>query len=77
LSGGRQYKEALERELRQKFPHIRPEFSKRKKHHELRLHYGDKSRFVVFPASPSDGVRGFKRTMNDIRKELRVMGAIQ
>lgn len=78
MSDNRKYQQALLRQIHEDFPHVRAEIGpQRKKHHQVLLHHGNNRRFVIFPASPSDGVRGMRRTMNDVRKELRVMGAIQ
>lgn len=46
-----------------------------RKHRKTYLAFGGNTRFVVSPASGSDGRRGAMRHANDIRKVLRELGA--
>lgn len=47
----------------------------RGKHYALVLEYGGLSRFVIYPASPGDMLRGGLNHVRDIRAVLTAMGA--
>lgn len=72
----RKYRAELMKEVN-KVPGASGEFSITSKHQRLTISYGNQSRFVTFPLSPSDGRRGLKNTITDVRREMRRMGAIQ
>jgi hypothetical protein len=69
----RKYLQELRRELA-KYPGVEAEFAHRSKHQQVTLTYGGRSRFVVFPASPSNSIRGLQKTIKDVRGELRNLG---
>lgn len=69
----RKYLQELKRELA-KYPGVAAEFTHRAKHQQVTLSYNGRSRFVVFPASPSDCTRGLQKTIKDMRGELRNLG---
>jgi hypothetical protein len=68
------YWDELRREI-EKYPGVSAEFGHRRKHHQVTLKTEDgRSRFVVFPASPSNSIRGLQKTIKDVRGELRNLG---
>lgn len=69
----RKYQQELEREL-SRYPDVRARFEHRRKHRQVTLEYAGRSRFVVFPASPSNSIRGLQKTIKDVRGELRNLG---
>jgi hypothetical protein len=69
----RKYQQGLLREVEQ-YPGVTATFEQRGKHPAMNLHYRGRHRFVMLPLTPSDGARGFKNTIRDVRKELRNLG---
>lgn len=69
----RDYHSAIRAEC-DKYEGVKVEFFQTKRHSRAVLSVGDDSRFIVFPASPSDH-RGPKKAAKDARKELRFLGA--
>lgn len=67
------YEDAIEHELRN-WPGVEAEFGRRAKHRQVILRFGGRSRFVVYPDSPSDH-RGCRNNIIDIRKECASLGA--
>jgi hypothetical protein len=49
----------------------------RGKHYAIVLAFGPASRFVVYPATPGDGIRGARNHIADIRSVLHDLGAIR
>lgn len=47
----------------------------RGKHQALVLTFGNVSRFVIYPTSPGDSIRGPKNHLANVRQALREMGA--
>jgi len=47
----------------------------RGKHQALVLTFGNVSRFVIYPTSPGDSIRGPKNHLANVRQALRAMGA--
>jgi hypothetical protein len=46
-------------------------FERRRRHRAVVIRNGSTSRFVVFPASPSDSRRGIRNLMTDLRRAVR------
>jgi hypothetical protein len=59
------------------WPGAAVEFRKRAKHREAVLTFGEQERFVIFPDSPSDSVRGVYNHVGTVRRELIGMGAVR
>lgn len=70
------YDQAVEAELA-KWPGVSWRREVRSKHYALILTVGNVSRFVIYPASPSDSVRGAKNHLANVRQTLREMGAVR
>jgi hypothetical protein len=68
------YERAIREELAY-WPGVEVSFGKRAKHRQAVLHYGGKTRFVVYPDSPSDGARGHLNCLSNLRAELRALEA--
>lgn len=47
------------------------------KHRRAIITFSRKDRFVIFPTSPSDGRRGSRNTLSDVRRALKSLGAIR
>lgn len=58
-----------------KWPGVTWSRSVRGKHYQLVLTYRGNSRFVIYAATPSDGVHGLQNHLTDVRAELRALGA--
>jgi hypothetical protein len=70
--------ELYERAIREEiayWPGVQVEFGKRSKHRQALIHYGGKTRFVIYPDSPSDGARGHLNCLANLRTELRALEA--
>lgn len=70
------YREAIQRELA-RWPGVRAVFSRRSKHRQVVLNYEERSRFVVYPVTPSDNRCGLRNSIQDVRQALRLLGAIK
>lgn len=70
------YHRAVEAELAM-WPGITASHEIRGKHYAIVLAFGATSRFVVYPATPGDGIRGARNHIADIRSVLHDLGAIR
>jgi len=68
------YDDPVETEL-QRWPGVTWRREVRGKHYALVLTFGGVSRFVIYPTSPGDTVRGPLNHLSNVRQELRAMGA--
>lgn len=68
------YEHTIKAELAH-WPGVDVEFSDRAKHRQAVFHFRGETRFIVLPASPSDGARGHLNSIRDARKELAALGA--
>lgn len=68
------YEDVIRREV-SAWPGAAVAFSMRSRHAQAVLSYGSESRFVVLPATPSDGRRGALNSLADVRRELVRLGA--
>ena len=71
-----EYQSAIKSEV-EKWPGVSVTFEKRSKHNAAVLHYAGKSRFVIYPDTPSDAARGALNMLTDVRKELSGIGAVK
>lgn len=69
-----EYQKACERELAS-WPGVTVQQEKKGRHVRVILEYQNRTRFVVRPTSPSDGARGAKNHVRDIRHTLLQLGA--
>lgn len=76
MSGARDYLEAAEAEIAH-WPGVafRHEHPRGKGHPRIVVAFGSRERFVTFPGTPSDSLRGVRNHIADLRKALREMGA--
>lgn len=70
------YDQAVDAEL-ERWPGVSWHREVRSKHYALVLTVGNLSRFVIYPASPSDSIRGAKNHLANVRQTLREMGAVR
>lgn len=68
------YTQAAEREL-EHWPSVEFRFEQASKHRRIVLEFAGKERFVMFPSTPSDNVRGHLNHIAGLRVELRALGA--
>lgn len=68
------YDDHVDRELAM-WPGVTASRETRGKHLSLVLTYRGQSRFVVYPSSPGDSMRGVQNHLADVRFELRQLGA--
>lgn len=68
------YEEAISAEV-ERWPGVTVAFEDGGKHPRAVLTFGDQSRFVVYPASPSDSRRGVLNCLTGVRRELDGIGA--
>jgi hypothetical protein len=68
------YDDAVELEL-SRWPGVTFHREVRGKHYALVLAYRGATRFVIYPASPSDSRRGALNHLANVRAELRALGA--
>lgn len=79
MSGTRgAYHDAAEREIAC-WPGVtfRFEHARGKGHPRIVLGFNGRERFVTFPGTPSDSVRGPANFVTDLRKALRALGAVR
>lgn len=75
MSGPRHsYEDAAVREIAE-WPGVTHRLEIGGKHKRIYVCFRDAERFVVYPTSPSDAVRGVLYFLTDLRKELRAIGA--
>lgn len=65
---------ATEREL-EHWPEVHHRFEFSKKHRRVIISLGGRERFVIFPTSASDNIRGPLGHVTNLRVELRALGA--
>ena len=71
----REYREAIEREIRQ-WPEAKIEFLMTRKHQKLAVRFRRKTAKRIFATSASDW-RGMQNTVSDLRRALRSFGAVR
>lgn len=69
-----EYDEHQEAELA-KWPGVEWSRQVRGKHYALVLSFNGRSRFVIYPTSPGDSIRGMLNHLTDVRATLRFIGA--
>lgn len=62
------------RELNQ-WPGVTAKHLPRAKHRALMITYNNRTRMIIYPTSPSDGVRGVKNHIGEIRAACVALGA--
>ena len=65
---------ATEREL-EHWPEVHHRFEFSKKHRRVVISWNGRERFVIFPTSASDNIRGPLSHVTNLRVELRALGA--
>lgn len=68
------YDDAVTAEL-ERWPGVTASRVCRSKHYALNLMYDGRTRFVIYPNSPGDTVRGVRNHLRDVRAALREIGA--
>lgn len=68
------YEAEIEKEV-SRWPDAAVAFQNGSKHRRAVLTYAGKSRFVVYPSTSGDTIRGAKNCLNDVRRELASLGA--
>ncbi|HRO04367.1 MAG TPA: hypothetical protein PLS69_12260 [Terricaulis sp.] len=69
-----EYINSAHREL-ERWPGVDVRFEKSRKHQKAFFAFAGAERFVVFPTSGSDSLRGTENFLRDVRAELRALGA--
>lgn len=69
--------EQLTREEVAEWPGVTVTFRQRAKHREATLTFGEQSQFAIYPSTPGDGSRGALNHIAEVRKLLRLIGAVR